>query len=116
MTGARLRCARAQATVETVGVLPLVVTVALAAAQLLAAGVAHELAGHAAEAGAVALLERTDAPRAARAALPGWARSRVDVVVLGHRVRVRVLAPSPLAAVSRLLAASASADAGRQGG
>lgn len=101
-----------QATVETVAVAPLVAAVVLSVAQLLAAGAADELAGHAAEAGAVALLERRDAQAAVRDALPGWARDRVRATVRGERVEVAVRPPSPIGAVADLLTATASAQAG----
>ena len=80
---ARGSCA-GQAAVELVALLPLVVAVALAILQALAAGVAVELAGHAAHSGAVALAEGRDGAAAARAALPGWARSRMRVEVAGR--------------------------------
>ena len=50
------RSPRGQSTVEVVGMLPLLAIVAFAALQILAAGLAAELADHAAEAGAVAIL------------------------------------------------------------
>ena len=70
----RARRQRGQATVELVAMLPLLFVVAFAAAQLLMAGAAAEYAGHAAEAGAVALLEGRDAAAAARSAVPGWSQ------------------------------------------
>ena len=54
---ARLADAGGQSTVEIVGLLPILVAVVLGAAQLLAAGVAGEVADHAAEAGALAILQ-----------------------------------------------------------
>jgi len=101
-----------QAAVELVALLPLVVAVALAILQALAAGLAGELAGHAAQSGAVALAEGRDGVAAARAALPGWARSRMRVEVDGGRVRVRVTPPSLLPGMGAWLAARAMADAG----
>ena len=101
-----------QAAVELVALLPLVVAVALAILQALAAGVAVELAGHVAQSGAVAIAEGRDGEAAARAALPGWARSRLHVEVAGTRVRVRLTPPSLLPGVGTRLAASATADAG----
>jgi hypothetical protein len=93
--------------------LPLIVTVVFAAAQLLAAGVAHELADHAAQAGAMALLQDGGAAEAAaRDALPGWARERAHVEVRGRRVFVTVRPPSPLGPVAQALTAHAVADAG----
>lgn len=104
---------RGQATIETIGMLPVLAVAVLAIGQALAAGVAHELADHAAEAGAVALLEGGDAAGAVRDALPGWAEDRVSIsVVGGHVVRVRLRPPGPIAAVADLLEASAQADAG----
>jgi len=107
-----LRASDGQAAIELVAVLPLVVAVALAILQALAAGVAVELAGHAAQSGAVAIAQGHDGAAAARAALPGWARSRVRVVVLRTRVRVELMPPSLLPGAGARLAASATADAG----
>ena len=101
-----------QAAVEVVALLPLVAIVALAALQVLAAGVATELAGHAAEAGAVALLEDRDARRAARASVPGWSRDRMDIAVHGRRVRVRMRPPVVVGALADRLAAVSEAVAG----
>jgi hypothetical protein len=101
-----------QSAVELVALLPLVVAVALGVLQALAAGLAWELAGHAAHSGAVAMAEGRDGAAAARAALPGWARAGVRVVVQGTRVRVRVTPPSLLPGLAGRLAVSASADAG----
>ena len=101
-----------QAAVELVALLPLLVAVALGLLQALAAGVASELAGHAAQNGAVAIAEGRDGAAAARASLPGWARPRIDVEVHGTRVRVRVTPPALLPGVAERLTATASADAG----
>jgi hypothetical protein len=112
---ARWRCCRGeagQATVELVVLAPLVVAIALAAAQLLAAGAAGSLADHAAEAGALALLQGDDPAAAARAAVPGWSRRRMTVTVSGRRVRVRLRPRSPVAALGDLLVATREADAG----
>jgi hypothetical protein len=92
--------------------LPLLALAGLAVLQLLAAGAAREYAGHAAEAGAIALADGRDARQAARDALPGWSRSRVDVRVDARRVRVRLQPPAVVHAVGDLLAAEASASAG----
>jgi len=105
-----------QASVELVGALPLVLAVALGAGQLLAAGVAEEVAGHAAEAGAVALLQGGEPRDAARAAVPGWARDRMTVRVDGRAVRVRVRPPSPFPPVAVALEAKADAHAGEERG
>lgn len=108
----RLAGAGGQSTIELVGLLPLLLVVVLGAAQLLAAGVANEVADHAAEAGALAILQGGDPADAARAAVPGWARERVDVAVSGRRVAVTVRPPSPVPALADRLTARASAHAG----
>jgi hypothetical protein len=114
---ARRGCAQArgsagQATVELVALLPLALLVALAIAQLLAAGSARELAGNAAEAGAVALLQGSDPAAAARAALPGWSRDRAAVRVSGRRVEIRLHPRTVVPLLADRLDATASADAG----
>jgi hypothetical protein len=101
-----------QAAIELVGMLPLCVAVALGAGQLLAAGLAQELAGTAAQAGAMALLQDNDAPKAARAAVPGWSREKLDIRVHGRTVRVRLRPASVLPGTDALLTATADADAG----
>lgn len=114
--GAERRCRPAaqagQAAVELVALLPLIVAVVLGILQALAAGVAFELAGHAAHSGAVAIAEGRDGADAARASLPGWTRSRVHVELQSTRLRVRVTPPSLLPGMGERLAASATADAG----
>ena len=101
-----------QATVETVALLPLLVAVALGVLQLLAAGATAELAGHAAEAGAVAVLQRQDPREAARAAVPGWSRGGLSVDVAGERVRVRARPPTLVPGLAGLLATETVAHAG----
>lgn len=101
-----------QASVELVAALPLVVVVALAVAQLLAAGAASELAGHAAEAGAVAVLQGDDAAAAARRSVPGWSERRMRVRVRGRRVEVWLRPVTLAPGMAALLEAHGSADAG----
>lgn len=103
---------RGQASVELVVLAPLLALVVLAAAQLLAAGAARELADHAAQAGAMALLQGGDPVAAAREALPGSARQRVAVRVDGGRVRVRVRPRAPFGTLGGLLEATGEAHAG----
>ncbi len=103
---------RGQATVELVALLPVVVVVVLGVAHLLAAGAVAELADHAAEAAAVAMLQDADPRAAARKAVPGWSRRAMSVQVRGRRVRVRMRAPSPLPGLGDALAATREADAG----
>jgi hypothetical protein len=107
------RRAAGQATVEVVGMLPLIALVAFAALQALAAGVASELADHAAEAGAVAILEGSDPHDAAKDAIPGWSGAHVDVSVHGKTVRVKVRPPALLRSVGDLLASTAEAKAAK---
>lgn len=109
---ARLLAQSGQASIELLAVAPLVVLALLAGAQVLAAGAARELADHAAEAGAVALLQDADPTAAARAALPGWSRRRMDARVRGSRVLVRLRPPVVLPGLAGMLEASAQADAG----
>ncbi len=92
--------------------LPLLALAGAAVLQLLAAGVAREYAGHAAEAGAIALGDGRDARDAARAAIPEWSRRRLEVDVDGRRVKVRLRPPAMLGSVGDLLATEATADAG----
>ena len=101
-----------QASVELVALAPLVALVVLSAAQLLAAGAARELAGHAAEAAAVALLQDADPRAAARDAVPGWSRDRMSVAIAGRKVSVRLRPASPIPPLADLLEARAQADAG----
>jgi hypothetical protein len=106
---------RGQATVELVAGLPLLLLTALLALQLLAAGYALTLADGAAEAGAVAIASGRDPSRAARSALPGWARDGAAVQVQGGRVSVRVRPPAPLGFVADRLSLKSSAWARRPG-
>jgi len=101
-----------QASIELVVLAPLLAAVVLAAAQLLAAGAAGELADHAAEAGAVAMLQNADPAQAARDAVPGWSRSRMTVRIEDRIVRVRMRPPSPISGLADLLESRREADAG----
>jgi len=98
-----------QSSVELLCMLPLVLAVALAAAQLLAVGYSGVLAGNAAEAGALSLAGGGDARSAVRAALPGWSRARTEVSVSGGGVHVSLRPPSLIGAIARELKVSASA-------
>ena len=101
-----------QASIELVALVPLLLLVVLGAAQLLAAGAGRELADHAAEAGAVAVLQGGDAAAAARTAVPGWSSGRLDVAVQRRHVRVRLRPRAFLPALAELLESSGEADAG----
>ena len=101
-----------QASLELLAVLPLAAAIVLVAFQLLAAGASRELAANAAGAGAAALLQGGDPRAAARDALPGWSRSRVEVRVHGRRVRVRLRPVAVIPGAAHALTATAEADAG----
>lgn len=100
-----------QASVEAVALMPLLLAVVLAIGQLLAAGVARELAGNAATAGAAALIQGRSSAQAARRALPGWSEGRALVTVTGRQVVVK-LRPPGVPVLAELLEARATADAG----
>jgi hypothetical protein len=108
----RTRSSEGQATVELAGLLPLVAAVAVAAFTVLAAHTAHEQAGQAAEAGAIALLQDRDARAAASAALPPAIRRRTRIVIDGRRVKVSVRPKVPL--LAGRFTATATADAGTE--
>lgn len=101
-----------QAIVEVVALAPLIAALALGILQALSAGVAAELADHAAESGAIALAQGRDGAAAARAAVPGWTRGGLRVEVRGSRVRVRLVPPSLVPGLGERLASTATADAG----
>ena len=103
---------RGQASVELVAMVPLIVAVALAVGQLLAAAAARELAGHGAEAAAIALGRGEDPRAAARAALPGWSRERLEIEVHGRRVRTTVEPLGLVPPLAERLKATVTADAG----
>ncbi len=104
-----MRGERGQASVELLGMLPVVLLVGAVLLQLLAVGYSASLAGAAAEAGALAVAGGGDAREAARAAVPGWSRARMTVRSGDGRVSVLMRPPSPLRAVGRALELSASA-------
>jgi predicted ATPase len=105
----RSRGERGQATLELLGLLPVLLAVALAGAQLLAVGYSSVLAGNAAEAGALGLAGGGDPRAGARAALPGWSRAHARVSVSGGEVRVRLRPPTLLRALAERLEVSATA-------
>jgi pilus assembly protein CpaE len=100
---------RGQASVELLGVLPVLLAVALAAAQLLAVGYSSVLAGNAAEAGALALAGGGDPRAGVRDALPGWSRAHARVSVSGGEIRVQLRPPTLLRPFSERLEVSATA-------
>ena len=103
-------CESGQATVEVVGLMPLLAAVAIAAFTAVAAFAAREQADAAVQAGAVALLQDGDPRAAAREALPDTAHDRATITLDGRRITVTVRPRVPL--LARALAARATADAG----
>jgi hypothetical protein len=101
-----------QSTLEVVALLPTLALSALTILQLLVAGATAEYAGHAAEAGAVAILQDHDAASAARSSLPAWTGRHVAVRVSGRLVRVRLRPRGLLPFVADALASTAEARAG----
>ena len=87
---------RAQASVELVGGIVVLLLAATIGFQLLAAGYAAVMADHAAEAAALALANDREPAAAARAAVPGWPRSALRVHAAAGRVAVQLSPPSPL--------------------
>ena len=104
-----VRSARAQASVELLGSLPVVLLLGVVLLQLLAVGYSAVLSGQAAEAGALAAAGQADAVEAARAAVPGWSRARMRVVSRGGRVDVRMRPPAVLSSLGRALEVHARA-------
>jgi hypothetical protein len=100
---------RGQATVELVAGLPVLLLAGLIAFQLLAVGFTVAVSDGAAEAAAIALASGEPAEEAARSALPGWARSDVEVKRNGGRVEVRVDPPALIPALGEQLEVSSSA-------
>ncbi|MGZ5312265.1 MAG: hypothetical protein ACXWFR_11130 [Solirubrobacterales bacterium] len=98
-----------QAAVELLAGLPALLLAGLIAFQLLLAGYSLSLADGAAEAGALAAAAGEDAEEAAREALPGWARERVEVAGEGGEVKVDLRPPSPLGGLGELLEVSSRA-------
>ena len=105
-----LRGERGQAAVELLGAVPAVLLLGLVTFQLLAVGYAAVLAGNAAEAGALAVAAGAAPRDAARAAVPGWSRARMEVDPEGGRVDVQMRPPAPFERVERALAVKASAE------
>jgi hypothetical protein len=106
---------RGQATVELVAAIPALLLAGLLALQLLAVGYALTLADGAAEAGALALAAGRPAGSAVRAALPAWAGDGSEVSVRGGEVTVRLVPPSPVAALADRFTVTSSAFARKAG-
>jgi hypothetical protein len=101
---------RGQAAAELVAVVPILLIVVLAIAQLAIAGYALWTAGDAARAGARAALVGGDANAAARSVLPGWLEDGAEVKE-GDRVEVALRAPALLPGLPSIpLSAGAALD------
>jgi hypothetical protein len=107
--------ARGQASIELLGLLPLVAVIALVAMTVLASHAAGEQAGEAAEAGALALLQGGgESPHdAAEHALDEPTRKRARITISGRTVHVRVRPrlALPIPGLADELAGEAHADA-----
>jgi hypothetical protein len=107
---------RGQAAAELVAVVPILLIVVLAVAQLAIAGYALWSAGDAARAGARAELVGGDGEDAARSVLPGWLEHGAEIVA-GDGVEVTIRAPALLPGVPAFpLEASAAIDPEGGGG
>jgi len=104
-----MRADAGQAAVELVAGLPALLLLAMVVMQLLAVGYSAVLAGDAAEAGALAMARGGSPDSAARAAVPGWAVSRMQVRRAIGAVRVQVKPPRLVPWVGGLLRVNASA-------
>src|SRR5262245_3360576 len=98
-----------QASLELLAGLPALVLAAAVALQLLLVGYSVTVVDGAAEAGAIAGAAGEDAGRAAREALPAWARDRASVTASEGRVRVELRPPAPLASLADALAVQSEA-------
>ncbi len=107
---------RGQAQIELIAGIPFLLLAALIALQLLAVGYAQSLADGAAEAGAIAAADGRESEEAARAGLPGWAESRVEVDSGAGEVTVELDPPALLPGLSGHLGVSSSAYARPEGG
>lgn len=107
----RWRSQGGQAQLELVAGLPLLLLAGLIALQLLAVGYSQSLADGAAEAGAIAAADGRDELAAARAGLPGWASSRIEVEASDGRVEVQIDPPALLPGLTGHLGVSSSAYA-----
>jgi len=103
----RLSDERGQAAAELVAVVPFLLALLLAVAQLAVAGFALWSAGDAARAGARAAHVGGDARAAALSALPGWLDNGARVATSGP-VEVRVEAPALLPGVPSIPVSAAT--------
>jgi hypothetical protein len=110
---------RGQASIELLGGIPALLLLGVILMQLLLVGYTAVLAGTAAEAGALAMASGRGPGPAARRAVPGWARSGIEVRSARGAVRVSMRPPSvipKLGGVLRVHATAAVAAPGRVSG
>lgn len=100
-----------QAQIELIAGIPLLLLAALIALQLLAVGYSQSLADGAAEAGAIAAADGRESDEAARAGLPGWTDSRVEVRSGDGSVTVELEPPALLPGLGGHLGVSSTAYA-----
>jgi len=101
--------AEGQASVELLAGIPALALAGFIALQLLLTGYSLSLADGAAEAGAIAGASGEDPERAAREALPVWARSRATVSSQSGTVVVELRPPAPVPALAERLEVSSEA-------
>lgn len=102
---------RGQAQIELIAGVPLVILALLVVGQLFGVLYAQSLADGAAQAGALAAADGRSGERAARSAMRGWDRDRVDVEVDDGQVRVEVQPATVVPWVGDRLRVSADAYA-----
>jgi len=100
-----------QAQIELIAGIPALLLAALISLQLLAVGYAQSLADGAAEAGAIAAADGRDSEVAAKAGLPGWTDSRVEVESGDGKVVVELDPPALLPGLGDRLGVSSTAYA-----
>lgn len=105
---------RGQSTVETVLMTPIVIACCLLGLQGLVAGGSYVAAGNAAHAGALAGQLGRSPGKAARAAVPGWSTTRVEVQTRGTRVSVQLKPRTIFPVLAGLLVARSEARFTRQ--
>ncbi len=104
---ARLEAGQAQ--IELVAAVPFVLLAVLIVIQLFGVLYAQSVVDGAAEAAALAAADGRDSGAAARDALPGWARDRVEVDVVGGRVRVEAAPVAVIPWIGRRLSVTSRA-------
>ena len=105
------RASRGQASVEAVAGIGILLLAGLVGFQLLGAGYAAVMAGHAAEAAAMATITGGDPRGAAQRAVPGWPHRALRVTTRHGSTTVTLLPPSPFRFLDGRIRVSAEASA-----